>query len=122
MSTAHSPAAMPRMAHWPFLLVLIVVPPRPGSSSFTLAPSTGLPSGSSTLPSSRPWPPRQSWAPAGTASARIAAARDSLDSDITYLLDGGAPEQGRKPDYSVKHADGRPGRRAPSRRVDRARG
>src|SRR5262245_4978810 len=90
MSTAHSPAAMPRIAHWPFLLVFIVVPPRPGSSSLTLAPSIGLPSGSSTLPSSRPWPPRQSWAPAGTASARIAAARDSLDSDITYLLDGRA--------------------------------
>jgi len=49
------------MAQWPFASVLSCVAPRPGSSSFTTAPETGLPWSSVTLPSSRPFP-FQSWA------------------------------------------------------------
>ena len=72
-SMFHDPPVMPRTAHFPFLSVLRSGP-CPFSRSCTVASAIGFPLSSTTVPSSRPPPPRQACADIEAAKAKTASA------------------------------------------------
>ena len=83
----HAPAAIPPTAQRPFLSVLTTVPPpRSGSSSLTVTPTSGAPDSSVTFPSIRPIP-FQSCAIAGTVSASAHTATTGIRRRATNFMD-----------------------------------